>query len=102
MFGPPLSSGMTSMSMVSPGMSPLPSPGLYGGYGHISMNQPVFHHGAYGGYPVYTHSQAPKVSESMQQAHGMQQRSMQQQQKRPNDGEGLYPAPDYQLCSDIL
>lgn len=82
MFGPPLSAGLGSMPMVTPGMSPLPSPGLYGGYGHINMNAPVFHPGAYGGYSVY--GQPQKVNEPMQQPHGMQARNM---QKRPNDGE---------------
>lgn len=82
MFGPPLSTGLGSMPMMSPGMSPLPSPGLYGGYGHINMNAPVFHPGAYGGYSVY--GQPQKVNEPVQQVHNMQPRNM---QKRPNEGE---------------
>jgi len=86
MFGPPLSAGLGHMPVMSPtGMSPLPSPGLYGGYGHITINPPVFHPTApYGAYPLY--GQNGKVIDGPHQSHNLQGRNM---QKRGSDGEGI-------------
>jgi hypothetical protein len=89
MFGPPLSGGLSPMPMMSPsGMSPLPSPGLYGSYGHINLsniNGPMFHAaGPYGAYPLY--AQAAKSNDGNHPSHPMQGRSV---QKRNHDGEGL-------------
>ncbi|KAF8540796.1 armadillo-type protein [Trichophaea hybrida] len=84
MFGPPLSAGLGHLPVLSPtGMSPLPSPGLYGGYGHININPPVYHATApYGPYPLY--GQNGKVIDGPHQSHNIQGRNM---QKRGSDGE---------------
>lgn len=85
MFGPPLAANMGPLPMMSPGISPLPSPGLYGGYGHININNinpSVFHASApYGPYPVYIPN--GKIVDS-NQAHNLQGRNV---QKRSQDGE---------------
>ncbi|KAI5852319.1 armadillo-type protein [Tricharina praecox] len=85
MFGPPLSAGMVHMPVIpNTGMAPLPSPGLYGAYGHINLQSisaaPVFHTTPYGPpYPLY--KQAGAVPDS---PHQMQGRNM---QKRGSEGE---------------
>jgi hypothetical protein len=87
MFGPPLSAGLGHMSVMTPtGMSPLPSPSLYGAYGQININginSPVFPNAPYGAYPLY--GQNGKVSDGSQ-SHSLSGRNM---QKRSSDGEGM-------------
>jgi len=102
MFGPPLSTGMAHLptmpatGMPAAGMSPLPSPGLYGAYGHINLQSinaaPVFHTAPYGAYPLY--KQAGAVNDT---PHQMQGRNM---QKRGSDGEGF--AAQFLLIVDPL
>jgi hypothetical protein len=85
-FGPPLSANMGSIQvMTPPGMSPLPSPGVYGGYGHINVNSmnPAFH-APFGAYPVY--GQSNKNGDANHQNQPLQGRNT---QKRNHDGEGL-------------
>ena len=100
MFGPPLSAGLPHLPVLSPtGMSPLPSPGIYGGYGPLSLTPApttVFHAPApalYGPYPLY--GQNGKVIDGPHQSHTLQGRNM---QKRGSDGEGVKnPAPSLPL-----
>jgi hypothetical protein len=74
--------------MTPTGMSPLPSPGLYGAYGQININginPPVFHNAPYGAYPVYPGQNSGKSNDGSQ-GHGMSSRNM---QKRSSEGEGM-------------
>lgn len=62
-FGPPLSGPMNPIQQVltPPGITPLPSPGLYGPY--VGVTNPIFHAAPFGAYPVVP---VAKVNESMQ------------------------------------
>lgn len=86
-FGPPLSANANPMPvMTPPGITPLPSPGIYGGYGNINVTGSVFHAAPYGPYgPLYTHG--AKASDVAQQTHNTQNRNV---PKRAHDGEGLF------------
>ncbi|KAA8895705.1 armadillo-type protein [Sphaerosporella brunnea] len=80
MFGPPLSAGLGHMAVMTPtGVSPLPSPSLYGAYGQININ---FHNAPYGAYPVYP-GQNGKANDGSQ-SHSISGRNM---QKRNSEGE---------------
>lgn len=88
-FGPPLSAGVNSMPvMTPPGITPLPSPGIYGPYGNMNMANMannVFHAAPYGSYgPLY--AQGTKTGDVNHQAHNVQNRNV---PKRTHDGEGL-------------
>ncbi|KAI5841910.1 armadillo-type protein [Morchella snyderi] len=83
-FGPPLSAGVGPMPvMTPPGITPLPSPGIYGAYGNINMANSVFHAAPYGSYgPLY--AQGSKIVDSTQQTTNAQNRNV---PKRAHDGE---------------
>ncbi|KAF8468427.1 armadillo-type protein [Kalaharituber pfeilii] len=96
-FGPPLSGAMAPMQQVitPPGITPLPSPGLYGPY--VGVTNPIFHAAPFGAYPVVP---VPKVTETVQ---------ARPIQKRNHDGEtNRYAATNlvdhvneiYSLCKD--
>jgi hypothetical protein len=71
--------------MTPPGITPLPSPGIYGAYGNINMANSVFHAAPYGSYgPLY--AQGSKIGDSTQQTTNAQNRNV---PKRAHDGEGL-------------
>ncbi|KAI5796737.1 armadillo-type protein [Pyronema domesticum] len=82
MFGPPLSAGLGPMMMSPTGMSgALPSPGPYGGYGHINLSS------VYGGAPYGAYPAGPSTNkfDTPHQSHNMQGRS--NMVKRGSDGE---------------
>lgn len=74
-FGPPLSGpiGPIQQVLTPPGITPLPSPGLYGPY--VGVTNPIFHAAPFGAYPVVP---VAKASDAMQP------RPI---QKRAHDGE---------------
>lgn len=89
-FGPPLSASSNPMSgMTPPGITPLPSPGVYGAYGNMNMANMagnVFHAAPYGSYgPLY--AQGSKAGDTPHQAHSTQNRNV---PKRAHDGEGWF------------
>ncbi|KAF8426581.1 armadillo-type protein [Tirmania nivea] len=96
-FGPPLSGPMGPIQQIltPQGITPLPSPGLYGPY--VSVSNPIFHAAPFGAYPVLP---VAKVNDTMQ-ARPMP--------KRTHDGEtNRYAATNlmehvneiYGLCKD--
>lgn len=62
-FGPPLSGPMGPIQQIltPPGITPLPSPGLYGPY--VGVANPIFHAAPFGAYPVLP---VTKVNDPMQ------------------------------------
>ena len=64
-----------------PGITPLPSPGLYGPY--IGVGNPIFHAAPFGAYPVVP---VPKVNDQMQ---------VRPMPKRAHDGESRFKHPIY-------
>ncbi|KAL7271165.1 hypothetical protein RUND412_006099 [Rhizina undulata] len=82
-FGPPLHANAGTVQIPTPpGVSPLPSPGLYGAYGQFNLPNAVFHAAPFGPYPLYNGS--AKVADVSHQGQNFQSRNV---PKRNHDGE---------------